>query len=99
MYKICELNEKMYPVPQSVVPMRLLEALEYIDEYHEKIRPLVPVRETRFDIVFEKIEWSNLLVDMILYWDEYWDDWEYYDDIHKLQGKVFLDERDILLNV
>lgn len=108
-YKVCLLRNDGCPVPQQVSPTRLLEALDYIDEYHGDIgykdivvlraldksfEPLIPVRETRYDKVFEKMEYSNLLCDMLLYWDEYWDDWEYYDPRERATKK-YLDEVDI----
>lgn len=111
-YKICSLRNDGWPMPQQVAPTRLLDALMYIDEYHGDIgyndikmlqaldksfEPLIPVRETRYDKVFEHIDYSNLLTDMLLYWDEYWDDWEYYDPKHRANMN-YIDEADIFKN-
>ena len=111
MYKICAIKDNMIPVPMQVTPMRLYEALDYIEEYQGELslkdivifkcldksfEPLVPIRETRFDVIFEHANWSNLLTDMTMYWDEYWDDWEYYDMTHKIYADILLKEKDLL---
>ncbi len=112
-YKICSLRNDGMFMPEQVAPMRLLAALDYINAYHGDIAyadiqllqrldksfaPLVPVRETRYDRVFEHIEYSNLLCDMLLYWDEFWDDWEYYDPSYRA-NKTYLDEADIFQGI
>lgn len=103
MYNIGKLSNDGYILPQAVRPMRLLEALDYIDEYYknyfnkfgfnsEEFSILVPIREDRWDALYTVarsfkhdigFDTDKLRVDMLMHWDEYWDDWEYYDKHHR----------------
>ena len=104
MYKIGKLSYNSYILPQAVRPMRLLEALDYIDEYYknyfnefgsnseEFISILVPIRADRWDVLYSVasnvkydigFDTDKLRVNMLMNWNEYWDDWEYYDKHYK----------------